>query len=484
MTNHKRLGPGLWVLPKLLTLLVVMALVAVACGDSDDEATRSRADDGASEAPSTDDGASEAPSTDDGEAASDDAVSASGDGDDDGGILIWVDAPRVPAAEAFQEAFPDIPIEINTIGGTVGGTDLQQQFALFNQAGEGWPDAIFFPSNDDIAWAAGPVDYALDLTDLVSADVRAGYDPAAIAPCVIDGRWRCLRNDVAPDVLWYNAVFFEDNGYDVPTTWAEYEELGLAIADEHPGSFTGMLGDAYAPNRYLWASGCSTNESLGGQTVRIALDDSNCTRVIEMLDNLLAAGVVSPVGVFDSAAATDVGPNLVMSPGATWYGNYLFRDTWGAPENTIAAAPPLKWEGEEGFTGNEGGGFWGASRHIEGKKLANTLTFMEFVCCDERWQVALSTGLPAFGPNQQPWLDNAVAAGYFRDVEGLDDVFADAAVRVRPGFSYQLYNTGGIWSQTITPALANGESMSGAWGSFSDRLIQEAESFGLEVVTE
>ena len=109
---------------------------------------------------------------------------------------------------------------------------------------------------------------------------------------------------------------------------------------------------------------------------------------------------------------------------------------------------------------------------------------MEFVCCDDRWQVELSTGLPAFGPLQTPWLDNAVAAGYFRDVEGLPAVFADAAVRVRPGFSYQLYNTGGIWSQTITPMIADGDSFSDAFAAFGTRLEQEAQTFGLEVVTE
>ena len=81
--------------------------------------------------------------------------------------MVWVDAPRVPAAEAFQKAYPDIPIEINAIPGNVGSTDLQQKFALFNQAGKGWPDAIFFPSNDDIAWAtSAKINYARDLKPL------------------------------------------------------------------------------------------------------------------------------------------------------------------------------------------------------------------------------------------------------------------------------------------------------------------------------
>ena len=96
--------------------------------------------------------------------------------DSGGAITVWVDPPRVPAAEAFKKAHPEIDITINQIDGTVGGKTLQQQFAQFNQAGKGWPDAIFFPSNDDIAWATGAqIDYAADLTDLLP-DVIKGYD--------------------------------------------------------------------------------------------------------------------------------------------------------------------------------------------------------------------------------------------------------------------------------------------------------------------
>ena len=49
------------------------------------------------------------------------------------------------------------------------------------------------------------------------------------------------------------------NGYTVPKTWEEYGDLAVKIAKEHPGKISGFTGDAYAPDRYLWASGCPTN---------------------------------------------------------------------------------------------------------------------------------------------------------------------------------------------------------------------------------
>ena len=213
--------------------------------------------------------------------------SSSGDQTDSGGkITVWVDPPRVPAADAFKKAHPEIPIDIVQIDGTVGGKTVQQQFAQFDAAGKGWPDAIFFPSNDDIAWAASPKsNYAADMSKLTPELVK-GYDPAVLAMCDIGGTIRCLRNDAAPDVFWYNAKFFKDNGYTVPTTWEDYGKLGAQIAKEHPGMVSGFTGDAYAPDRYLWAADCPTNDTVDATTVHIDLADPKCQRAKDLLTTL------------------------------------------------------------------------------------------------------------------------------------------------------------------------------------------------------
>ena len=413
------------------------------------------------------------------------AVEGSGTADDatdsGGRITVWVDPPRVPAVNAFQAAYPDIPVEVNTINGNVGSTELQQKFVLFNQAGTGWPDAIFFPSNDDIAWAASSkINYVRDIsTDL--ADVIDEYPPSVIAQCNIDGTFRCLRNDAAPDVLWYDTELFAQWGYQPPTTWEEYEQLSLTIASEHPGYITGFLGDAYAPDRYLWASGCPTNDRLSEKLIHINLGDDRCVRVRDMLNRLIDVNVIASTGIF-SPDAKELGGRLVMSPGAVWWGNFLFRDTWKVPSGRITATAPLRWSAErEPSTSSEGGGLWGFSRHIKGTQLANTLTFARFVASDPRWQVDLSVGLPGYGPLQQRWLDKQRKAGYLAEFDDAAAAFVLAATIVRPDRDYTRYNTGTVWTHTITPALTSGRSFTDAWSTFGDRLISEARTFGYAV---
>ena len=401
--------------------------------------------------------------------------------DSGGAITIWVDPPRVPAAKAFQQAYPDIKVTVNQIDGTVGGKSLQQQFAQFNQAGKGWPDAIFFPSNDDIAWASGAqVNYTADLTELVP-DVIKGYQSEVIAPCSIDGKIRCLRNDAAPDVFWYNKTFFDQNGYSLPKTWEEYGDLAVRIAKEHPGKISGFTGDAYAPDRYLWASGCPTNARKSETEVHIDLTDPRCVRAKEMLSELVQAKAVSTVGIFDADAAK-IGKDLVMSPGAAWWGDYLFRQSWKVPAGQITAVTPLSWKGEsKPATGNEGGGLWGVSRHITGKQLENTLTFAKFVATDPRWQVELSTGLPAYGAVQDAWAAKQAKQKYFADNTTTFAAMKGATAFVQPDHSYLLYNTGSVWTETMAAGLASGKSVDQAWTGFSDELGKQAKAMGYTV---
>lgn len=409
-------------------------------------------------------------------------TSSSGTQTDSGGpITVWVDAPRVPAADAFKKAFPNIKINIVQIDSTVGATTTEQHFAQFDAAKKGWPDAIFFPSNDDIAWAA-KTGYTANMSK-DTPDLVAGYTKPVLAQCLIAGHYQCLRNDAAPDVFWYNAALFKQWGYTVPTTWADYESLAVKIAKDHPGYISGFTGDAYAPNRYLWASDCPTNDQVNATTVHINLSDPKCTRAEDLLSTLVNAKALSTDGIFD-ADATKAGQKLVMSPGAVWWGNYLFEQTWKLPKGTMQAAAGLTWPGDsQPSMGDEGGGLWGMSSHIKGKELKNAEIFMKFVASNPAWQVDLTTGLPAFTAMQQPWLAKQASDDFYADTTSTLATYAPAIATVPTDYAYLLYDTGGEWTSTIAKDLAGGKSFATAWSDFGTDLNAKAKAAGYTVVT-
>lgn len=406
-------------------------------------------------------------------------------GADSGGkITVWMDAPRLPGVEAFKKAHPEIPINVVTIGTADSSANLQQKFTLFNQAGKGWPDAIFFPDNADIAWATSTkLDYAADLTNSVSAGIKSGYDTATIAPCMIDGKLRCLRNDTAPDVLWYNKTLFDKWGYTAPKTWEEYQAVGIKIATQHPGYVSGLLGDGYTTGRYLWASGCPISQRVGDMKALINTADPTCTRVKDMLGAMLKAKALTVNGLFDSASAA-LGDKLVMTPGAVWYGDYIFRDTFKVPAGQMTAAPSLYWSADaKHITGDEGGGLYGISSHITGAQLKNTVAFVEWMVSAKEWQVDLSTGLPAYSPLREAWLAKQNNDKYFADFDNMKKAILAAPSLVGSDYDYLQYNPTGIWTDTVTPAITKNGDFNAGWDAFSAQLADKAKTFGYSVVT-
>ena len=166
-------------------------------------------------------------------------------------ITIWVDADRSAVAEAFKEDNPQYTVNIETYDGNAGGTDsFRTKISLFDQAGEGWPDVVWSGQVNDASWAAhemnGNQAFAAPLNlGVVDQAFLDGYTAGSLGPVTVDGNVYGARDNLAPVVFWYNQALFDEFGYDIPTTWEEYEALGDQLAADHPGYILGSIGDPF-----------------------------------------------------------------------------------------------------------------------------------------------------------------------------------------------------------------------------------------------
>ncbi|MFF1875912.1 ABC transporter substrate-binding protein, partial [Kitasatospora herbaricolor] len=161
--------------------------------------------------------------------------------DDSSQITVWADSTRLPAVQAYQKSHPDVKMDIVTYDGSAdGSTYLQTKVQLFDRTDKGWPDVVF-GAPTDVTWASQPtspkaVPFAAPLDEgLVKNGTLDNFAKRSLTPCEFDGHTYCLRNDIAQVVLWYNKALMDKWGYTVPTTWEQYEALGLKVAKEHPG---------------------------------------------------------------------------------------------------------------------------------------------------------------------------------------------------------------------------------------------------------
>jgi len=399
-------------------------------------------------------------------------------------ILVWIDTTRQAAVDAYLAAHPEnaslIQVEI------VDRAEFSQKVLLFNNVGSGWPDVVF-AEPEIIATVAGEQhDYPLDLTPYVSADILDNFADGANAPCTTpDGQLLCLRNDLAQMVLWYDAPLMAEYGYDVPTTWEEYEALGNQVAAEHPGTIIGAFGDDQGMHTYLWGSRCPVAQLVDATTVYINTADPTCTRAATMVDNLLANGSMVALSPFDPAFVQLVTDGkLLMLPAASWYGEYVFggkEDSlyYQAADGRLGVAAPLRWSAEDtAWTGAQGGSSWAVSKHSTNPTLA--AEFVVFVTTADAYQGTAPT-LPAYEPAATVWAQTLAS----NSVYAFDPfpVLQSSATLIDPLWGNVRFSRASAFNTVVIPALQDGQTVVEAMPVFQEQLVNLAQSIGYTVVT-
>jgi multiple sugar transport system substrate-binding protein len=397
-------------------------------------------------------------------------------------ILVWPDATRVPAFKAYAKTHPNVHLQIVTRdAGTNGAATLQAKINLFNRTGHGWPDIVFVDPND-ISWlSSAPYDYAAPLDGMIPKKTIQGYPGSVLSGvCEIGGKLYCLRNDLAQDVLWYNAKLMRQFGYQVPKTWEQYRQLGLKVARQHPGYVVGALGTT-PPQTYFEASRCPMHTIVGENKLLIDPASPHCTRMINLLDSLLKAGSVTPLSELGADFVKKYGATnkILMLYGASWYGEYLFHQAYHSPAGLIAAAPPPRWAGEpKAYTGQVGGGIYVISKHAADPKAAADV--INWVSTNPQYQLTAPT-YPAYGPVAAKWLQKQSNEKYF--ASSVAPAFKTAAEQIWGDYGFVKINDLGIWSSAVVPKITQGGTLASAWKSFGEQLEQQAKINGYQVVS-
>lgn len=447
------------------------ALVLVACGGDDDDATpaddtseASGADEATGDTADDSSDGSADDSTDGGtveatEGSSGDYGFDTEDQDADATITVWVDATREPLANAFVEAYPDVPVTIETYDGNAGGSDsLRTQVALFDQADQGWPDVAFSTQVNDASWASAPLTpnsdpWAAPLNQgFMDQAWLDGFTAGALDPVTVDGTVYGLRNDLAPVVLWYDQSLMDEFGYEVPTTWEEYEALGADLAENHPGYVMGSIGDSFVTSFvYYWGAKAPIFQ-LDGNTFSSDFSDDYSQRMTAMLDRMVANETLVIDSVFSAEFADNYAGKIVAMPGPAWYAGVLFEnpDTLGYEPGVVGIADPLHWDGDDEVTGSVGGGVWYASSHS--KNLEAVEQFLQFVI--DEGALEFASGLPAYDSVAQSWLEQQAESGFYQgDFAGAINT---AATSVWDGWGYPTFSAEGAFADIVLPSLAAG----------------------------
>ena len=397
----------------------------------------------------------------------------------DAPITVWVDSTRLPGVQAYQKSHPNVKLNIVTYNGDAEGSNyLQTKIELYNRAGSGWPDVVFSEEYNDAAWStASGTDWVAPLNEgLVPQSVLGGFAPNALAPCTVDGNVYCLRNDIGQNVVWYNSALMKSFGYQVPTTWEQYEALGAEVAKQHPGYIIGSVGDAWTPEVYFWASQCGANQ-VSGNTVTVNTTSANCTKMAGLLDAGVANKSLTTQSAFADSFVKQYASKTLMLIGPSWYGQYVFNAALHVPAGQVAAAAPLTWAGQTtATTGDVGGGIWMVSKNSE--NLAAATALAQYMSTSNTYQVSAPT-YPAYQPAAQAWLAAQAQQHYF--ASDVTSVFTQAANEIWGGWGSARYSQENIWAASMVPQITGGQTITSLLGTWQTAIENQARSFGYTV---
>lgn len=421
-----------------------------------------------------------------GDAASDDSEYGfpAAEQDPSAPITVWVDASREPIATAFAEANPDLTVNIETYDGNANGSDsFRTKVASFDQAGEGWPDVVFSTQTNDTSWAAqelnGADPFAAKLNEgLMDEEWLDGFTEGANGPMTVDGTIYGVRNDLAPSLLYYDQTLLDEFGYEVPTTWEEYEELGQAVAEEHPGYIVGTVGDTFMGTFVYYFGAQAPIFQVDGNTFSSDMSDDYSVRMTELLDGLIEAGSIVDGSVFSAEFVEEYAGKIVAMPGAAWFTGALFQnpDSLNAEPGTIGVANPLYWEGDEEVTGNVGGGVWYGSSHS--KNLDAVADMLEFVTSSDA-AVEFAAGLPAYQSAADEWLAQQAESGFYQG--DFEAVFSKAATSIWQGWGYPSFSAEPAYANVVVPALAQGNTIASVADAWEQEYLNQAQVNGYDV---
>lgn len=396
-------------------------------------------------------------------------------------ITVWVDADRAAQAQAYVTAHPEVKITLDTIDPTQGNNT--SKIALAEKAGSGIPDVIFLGSPDEISTlSSNSINFPLALNGLVPQNVLDGFKSEG--RCTFGGKIYCLGNDLGQTVLWYNKPLFKQWGYSVPTTFDEFKQLGIKLAQEHPGYNLGTVNGRYGVDAFFGSSGCPIIDATSATAVSINTTDTKCTRVGDVLGPLMANGTLSTLDLFDKNYTAQVAAGKVVAMiGASWVADFAFKPmttnsgTSFDANGKYAAAPMPTWSGEsKNWSGAVGGGIWIVSNKAANRKAA--VDFAVGMTTDPAVAKKQST-YPAYGPSADIWLQEKASDPWY--AADPSTVLRDAAANVNPADGYVRYQTQNLDAFNATVIKNGTTDMAGALAEWGKEATQAAQASGYTV---
>jgi trehalose/maltose transport system substrate-binding protein len=431
----------------LLSLLLVFAIVLVACGGGEEPTT--------------------APTT--GDTTDEEMVEEEPMEEPAGQIVLRVFAGNVgqelaltkAAAERFTAANPNITVEVIDTPNFVEdrlGTYLQ----LFEAQS---PEGDVFQI--DVIWPGDLAEHFVDLNDYGGAEFAAEHFEAIVENNTVDGQLIGIPWFTDAGMLYYRTDLLEKYGYNgPPTTWDELEEMAQTIQEgERAEGNADFWGYVWQGNAYEGLT-CDALEWIasnnGGSIVSpdgvITINNANAAAIVDK-----AAGwvnTISPPGV--TGFGEEEARGLWQAGNAAFMRNWPYAYSLGNAEDSVIAGlfdvSPLP-AGEGSPAATLGGWQLAVSKYSEHPAEAAQLAF--FLASYEEQKIRAIEG--SFNPTIKALYEDPDVLEAAPFMGSLFDVFTNAVARPSTATAPQYADTSALFFRAVHSVLTGSTNATSAF---------------------
>ncbi|MDH4278586.1 MAG: sugar ABC transporter substrate-binding protein [Acidimicrobiia bacterium] len=372
---------------RALVVALVLALVSVGCGSSEDT--------GAGDDTATDSGETADTSSDESEAAEEEPADAGDEATagEAGAIKVFlIPSPSAEAIKSFADEFTaDTGIAV-TFEEVPYGEAHQKQLLAYEQ-GNGAYDVAQFDNTFLAAFGAAGVMTPLD--DYLAASAEYDIDDFSVGQQdygKYEGQTLGLTLSTEPMIQWYRTDIYEELGLEPATTWEEYYSNAQAVEDAGLGDGQ-IVG--FGPNVSWWWM--TLVWSFGGEVYDDSLQPQvNSPEAIAATEYLKSLLDVSPEGAV-SASGDDVTNKFIsqdigaMIQYSGYYGVTLDPESNKYPGLLGTAPMP---QGSADITHLAG---WNIGIPADSANKDQAWQFLEFVLGKSNAKAYLESGAAAIG---------------------------------------------------------------------------------------
>ncbi len=398
-------------------------------------------------------------------------------------ITFWSWVPTIQEqVNEWNQTHPDIYVDyLNAGAGNANYTKLNTAI----QAGTGLPDVVQIEYQHLPNYIVKGV--LLDLSQYGANDVKSQFVPWTWAQVSQGTGVYAYPQDAGPMVMFCNNAILTKYNIPVPQTWDDFQKAAADLHKADPNVYlTNFTADQGWFFGMLWQSGAQPFK-VNGQNLNINFTSPEVTRVAQLWDNMMKAGVLSPVDTYTNDWNTALGKGVIACWQAGSWGTYIssygpdFKGKW-----QVYLMP--QWTAGGKVNGNYGGSTDAVMKATQHPKEA--AAFAQWLNTDAKPTLEFTNPDKAgLFPVTQTTLSNKQWSDVTYDYwsgKAIHQTMAQAAQEVDPSFQWSpitdyVYTT---YADLLTQVKSGSITLVQAMKTLQDKSVSYAKDQGFTVTTQ